>query len=138
MKEHGVGCTFCEIDSSRIANQNTLAYVTPDKCPVTNGHMLIIPKRHVNDYFGLDKSESSAIHDLILEEKEKLSEDASIEGYNIGLNCGEFADQTVFHCHVHLIHRRKENVKNPRGGVRHIISDKEDYKMQDLLKSESL
>ena len=86
MKEHGVGCTFCEIDSSRIANQNTLAYVTPDKCPVTNGHMLIIPKRHVNDYFGLDKSESSAIHKLILEEKERLREDKSIEGYNIGVN----------------------------------------------------
>ena len=138
IKEHGVGCTFCEIDSSSITNQNTLAYVTPDKYPVTKGHMLIIPKRHVNDYFGLDKSESSAIHELILEEKVRLSEDASIEGYNIGVNCGEVAGQTVFHCHIHLIPRRKGDVKNPRGGVRHVISGKGDYKMQDLLKSESL
>ena len=138
MKEYGVGCTFCEIDSSRITNHNTLAYVTPNKYPVTKGHMLIIPKRHVNDYFGLDKPESSAIHELILEEKERLSEDASIEGYNIGVNCGEVAGQTVFHCHVHLIPRRKGDVKNPRGGVRHVISGKGDYKMQDLLKSESL
>ena len=138
MKVHVVGCTFCEIDSSRTTNQNTLAYVTPDKYPVTKGHILIIPKRHVKDYFGLDKSESSAIHELILEEKERLSEDTSIEGYNIGVNCGEVAGQTVFHCHVHLIPRRKGDVKNPRGGVRHVISGTGDYKMQDLLKSETL
>ena len=137
-KKHVVGCTFCEIDLSRITNQNTLAYVTPDKYPVAKGHRLIIPKRHVRDYFGLDKSESSAIHELILKEKEKLSEDTSIEGYNIGVNCGEVAGQTVFHCHIHLIPRRKGDVKNPRGGVRHIISGKGDYKMQDLLESESL
>ena len=66
----------------------------------------------MNDYFGLDKSESSAIHELILKEKEKLSEDTSIEGYNIGVNCGEVAGQTVFHCHVHLIPRRKEMKKS--------------------------
>ena len=139
IKEHGVGCTFCEIDSSRITNQNTLAYVTPDKYPVTRGHILIIPKRHEKGYFGLDESESGAIYKLIiLEEKQRLSEDASIKGYNIGVNCGEVAGQTVFHCHVHLIPRRKGDVKNPRGGVRHVISGKGDYKMQGFLKSESL
>ena len=138
MKKHLVGCTFCEIEPFRITNQNTLAYVTPDKYPVTRGHILIIPKRHVKDYFGLDESESSAIYKLILEEKEKLSEDNSIEGYNIGVNCGEVAGQTVFHCHVHLIPRRKGDVENPRGGVRQVISGKGDYKMHRLLKSESL
>ena len=138
IKEHVVGCAFCEIGPSRIINQNTLAYVTPDKYPVTRGHILIIPKRHVKDYFGLDESASSAIYKLIIEEKEKLSEDSSIEGYNIGVNCGEVAGQTVFHCHVHLIPRRKGDVKNPRGGVRHVISGKGDYKMYDLLNSESL
>ena len=138
MKEYVVGCTFCEIGPSRIINQNTLAYVTPDKYPVTKGHLLIIPRRHVKDYFGLDKSESSAIHELILEEKERFSEDISIKGYNIGVNCGEVAGQTVFHCHVHLIPRRKGYVKNPKGGVSKVISGKGDYKMRDLLKSESL
>ena len=138
IKEQVVGCTFCEIDPSRITNQNTLAFVTPDKFPVTRGHILIIPKRHVEDFFGLVESESSAIYKLILEEKAKLSEDESIEGYNIGANCGEVAGQTVFHCHVHLIPRRKGDVKNPRGGVRHVISGKGDYKMHYLLKSESL
>ena len=138
MKDHLVGCTFCEIDLSRITNQNTLAYVTPDKYPVSNGNILIIPKRYMRDYFGLYKSESSAIHELILEEKERVDEDTSIGGYNIGVNCGEVAGQTIFHCHVHLIPRRKGDVKNPRGGVRHVISGNGGYKMQDLLKSERL
>ena len=92
----------------------------------------------MKDYFVLDKSESCAIHELILEEKERLSGDTSIRGYNIGVNCGEVACQTVFHCHVYLIPRRKGDVKNPRGGVRHVISGKGDYKIHDLLKSESL
>ena len=80
IKKHVVGCTFCEIDPSRITNQNTLAYVTPDKYPVTKGHLLIIPKRHVKDYFGLDELESSAIYELILEEKKNLSEDTFHRG----------------------------------------------------------
>ena len=138
IKKQVVGCAFCEIEPSRITNQNTLAYVTPDKYPVTRGHILIIPKRHVKDYFGLNELESSAIYKLIIEEKKNLSEDISIEGYNIGVNCGEVAGQTVFHCHVHLIPRRKGDVKNPKGGVRHVISGKGYYKLHDLLKTESL
>ena len=74
IKKQVIGCTFCEIDSARITNQNILAYVTPDKYPITKGHILIIPKRHVKDYFGLDESEISAIHELILEEKERANE----------------------------------------------------------------
>ena len=137
-KGHVVSCKFCEIWSYRITTQNTLAYVTPDKHPVTKGHTLIIPKRHLKDYFGLEESDSSAIYKLILEEKDRLSEDTSIEGYNIGVNCGEVAGQTVFHCHVLLIARRKGDMKNLRGGVRHVISGKGDYTMHGLLKSESL
>ena len=133
-----MSCIFCEIDQSRITNQNPLAYVMPDKFPVTKGHTLIIPKRHVRDYFGLNESENTAINSLILEEKEKLSLDTSIEGYNIGVNCGEVAGQTIFHCHIHLIPRRKGDVKNPRGGVRHVISGKGDYKIDNLLKTEKL
>ena len=133
-----MSCIFCEIDQSRITNQNLLAYVTPDKFPVTRGHTLIVPKRHVRDYFGLNEPENTAINSLLLEEKEKLSLDTSIEGYNIGVNCGMVAGQTVFHCHVHLIPRRKGDVKNPRGGVRHVISGKGDYKIDSLLKAEKL
>ena len=131
-----MSCVFCEIDQSMITNQNPLAYVTLDKFPVTRGHTLIIPKRHVRDYFGLNEPENIAINSLIFEEKEKLSLDTSIEGHNIGVNCGEVAGQTVFHCHVHLIPRRKGDVKNPRGGVRHVISGKGDYGA--YVKKESL
>ena len=138
MKDHVVRCTFYEIDSYRKTNQNTLPYVTPYKYPVTKGHILIIPKRHVKDYFGLDKSKSSTIRELIPKEKERLSGDTSIRGYNIGVNCGEVAGQIVFHCHVHLIPRRKGDVKNSRGGFRHVVSDKGEYKIRDLLKSKSL
>ena len=133
-----MSCIFCEIDQSRITNQNPLAYVMPDQFPVTKGHTLIIPKRHVRDYFGLNESENTAINSLLLEEKEKLSLDTSIEGYNIGVNCGEVAGQTIFHRHIHLIPRRKGDVKNPRGGVRHVISGKGDYKIDNLLKTEKL
>ena len=80
IKKHVVGYTFCEIDPSRITNQNTLAYVTPDKYPVTRGHILIIPKRHVKNYLGLDELENSAKNKLIVEEKKNLIEDTSIEG----------------------------------------------------------
>ena len=137
-KDSSKTCIFCEIDQSRITNQNTLAYVIADKFPVARGHTLIIPKRHVRDYFGLNDPEITAINSLILEEKEKLSLDISIEGYNVGANCGEVAGQTVFHCHIHLIPRRKGDVKNPRGGVRQIISGKGNYKIDHLLKAEKL
>ena len=82
--------------------------------------------------------ESSAIYKLILEEKEKLSEDICIEGHSIGVNCGEVPGQKVFHRYVCLIPRGKGDVKNPRGGMRHVISGKGDYTVHDLLKSESL
>ena len=99
-----------------------------DGFPVTEGHTLFIPKRHTSDYFGLVPAEVSAINLLMNEKKELLqSQDTTIEGFNIGMNCGEVAGQTVFHCHVHLIPRRKGDVENPRGGVRHIIAGKGYY-----------
>ena len=85
---------------------------------------MFIPKRHVADYFGLTQAEINAVNQLIQKQKKLLDEtDSTIDGYNIGINCGESAGQTVFHCHVHLIPRRKGDVENPRGGIRHIIPD---------------
>ena len=87
-----------------------------------------MPKRHVNDYFGLVQSEVNAINMLVQEQRTYLmASDSKIEGFNIGMNCGEVSGQTVFHCHVHLIPRRRGDVANPRGGVRHIIADKGFY-----------
>jgi ATP adenylyltransferase len=124
-------CLFCDIQSTdrqRIIAENNLAYAIRDGFPVTEGHTLFIPKRHIADYFGLVPAEVSAINLLMAEQKQLLQDtDSTIDGFNIGMNCGESAGQTVFHCHVHLIPRRKGDVENPRGGVRHIIAGKGFY-----------
>jgi diadenosine tetraphosphate (Ap4A) HIT family hydrolase len=124
-------CLFCDIqtkDRKRVIAENNLAYAISDGFPVTQGHTLFIPKRHINDYFGLVQAEVNAINALMTEHKGMLQkDDETIEGFNIGMNCGEVAGQTIFHCHVHLIPRRKGDVENPRGGVRHIIASKGFY-----------
>jgi diadenosine tetraphosphate (Ap4A) HIT family hydrolase len=126
-----ISCLFCDvqtIDRDRIIAENSLTYAIRDGFPVTKGHTLFIPKRHTLDYFSLEQEEVLAInqlmdsHRLLLQKK-----DPTIDGFNIGMNCGETAGQTIFHCHVHLIPRRKGDVENPRGGVRHIIAGKGFY-----------
>ena len=125
------GCLFCDVQASdrkRIIAENSLAYAIRDGFPVTEFHTLFIPKRHAKDYFDLTQAEINAINQLINEQKSNLDKaDRSIDGYNIGMNCGETAGQTVFHCHVHLIPRRKGDVENPRGGIRHLIAGKGYY-----------
>jgi diadenosine tetraphosphate (Ap4A) HIT family hydrolase len=125
-------CLFCNIqliDRGRIIAENSLAYAIRDGFPITDGHTLLIPKRHTPDYFGVVSAEISAIISLMHEQKQLLMKaDRQIDGFNIGMNCGESAGQTIFHCHVHLIPRRKGDVENPRGGVRHIIAGKGFYK----------
>lgn len=124
-------CLFCDvqtIDRKRIIAENNLSYAIRDGFEVTAGHTLFIPKRHTKDYFGLTQAEVNAINSLMAEQKKLLQEqDSKIDGFNIGMNCGETAGQTIFHCHVHLIPRRKGDVENPRGGVRHIIAGKGNY-----------
>jgi len=122
------GCIFCNIPKNKIIKSNELAVVIKDNYPVTNHHSLIIPKRHCSDYFDLYQPEINAISQLINETKiELLKKDKSIKGFNIGNNTGEVAGQTIFHCHIHLIPRRKNDVENPRGGVRGVIKNKQDY-----------
>lgn len=125
------GCLFCEVqskDRGRIVAENSLAYAIRDGFSVTPHHSLFIPKRHVLDYFGLTQAEVNAINQLIRSQKESLDKlDATIDGYNIGMNCGETAGQSVFHCHVHLIPRRTGDVESPKGGVRHVIPNKGNY-----------
>ena len=124
-------CVFCELqatDRKRIVSENTLAFCIRDGFPVTEGHTLFLPKRHTSDYFELTQAEVNAINQLMAKQKEILiGTDESIEGFNIGMNCGEVAGQTVFHCHVHLIPRRRGDVENPQGGVRHVIPGKGHY-----------
>jgi ATP adenylyltransferase len=126
-----VGCIFCEVPAERIVLQNELCVAVADKYPVTQGHMLIIPKRHVAEYFELGRPELNAAYFLLAQLKRQLQDnEPSVKGFNIGINCGEAAGQTVFHCHIHLIPRRKGDVENPAGGVRHLIPDKRHYTIE--------
>jgi diadenosine tetraphosphate (Ap4A) HIT family hydrolase len=128
---HADPCLFCNIQRSnriRIVAENELAYAIRDAFPVTHHHTLIIPKRHVLDYFGLNSQELLAINDLLLSERAAIDAvDPSIAGYNVGMNCGESAGQSVWHCHVHLIPRRRGDVEYPKGGIRHVIPWKGNY-----------
>jgi ATP adenylyltransferase len=121
-------CIFCNMESSRKIDENDLFYVIRDGFPVTSLHTLIIPKRHVETYFGLTEAEVLSMNILINKHKELIEkEDTTVSGFNIGMNCGEDAGQTVFHCHVHLIPRRKGDMDEPRGGVRGVIPNKRTY-----------
>lgn len=123
-----VDCLFCEIPSERIIAENELAYAIHDGFPVTDMHTLIIPKRHIASYFDLGRPEVNACNMLLEQVKNKIeSKDDTVTGFNIGINSGEDAGQTIFHCHIHLIPRRKGDVDNPRGGVRGVIPDKQKY-----------
>jgi ATP adenylyltransferase len=127
--EHRVDdCIFCKMEHRRIIAENNLAYLIFDQYPVTKHHILIIPKRHFSEYFDIYQPELNAIQSLLLKGKEIASQfDNTIKGFNIGINSGQVAGQTVFHCHTHLIPRRENDVENPKGGVRHIINGKGYY-----------
>lgn len=121
-------CLFCKISKERVIAENEHAYAIRDGFPVTEDHSLIIPKRHVEDYFGLTEVELLACDSLLkIIKNDVLESDSSIEGFNIGMNSGLVAGQTIFHCHIHLIPRRAGDVENPRGGIRHVIPGKGNY-----------
>ena len=122
MSDNGNTCPFCGLDTERVLEFDEHAASFRDGYPVTELHTLVIPKRHVATYFELTDSERKSIHTLLESQRAKImAEDEAVEGFNIGWNCGEVAGQTVFHAHVHLIPRRKGDVEDPRGGVRHVI-----------------
>ena len=121
-------CIFCDIDAFDVQAENDYAYVINDAFPITEMHALIIPKRHVKTYFDLNADELRACHDLLNSMRSGiLDEDSSVEGFNIGMNNGTVAGQTIDHCHIHLIPRREGDVINATGGVRNIIPDMGDY-----------
>ena len=122
------GCIFCELPKDRIICENNLAIAFYDLFPVSDKHTLIIPRRHIKDFFELTEDELIACDELINKlKKTLLIDDSLISGFNIGINCGEDAGQTVFHCHIHLIPRRKGDIESPMGGVRNIIPGKGKY-----------
>ena len=129
MRDPNNPCLFCNSKSSGVAHENDLAYASYDTYPVTEQHCLIIPKRHVVDYFELSNEELIACNDLIkIVKNEVLDKDKNIKAFNVGTNAGKIAGQSIMHCHIHLIPRREGDVDNPQGGVRSVIPKNQHYK----------
>jgi diadenosine tetraphosphate (Ap4A) HIT family hydrolase len=122
-----LSCPFCSTDHVLLAN--SLAYVRPDKYPVTAGHVLIIPVRHESDFLAIRFEELDAIWALVGEVKALLDSEFHPDGYNLGANAGEVAGQTIAHAHLHLIPRYRGDVQDPRGGVRGVIPAKQHYEL---------
>ncbi|SHF13522.1 Diadenosine tetraphosphate (Ap4A) hydrolase [Seinonella peptonophila] len=118
-------CIFCKHTDKILENNHAFAIF--DQYPVSKGHILIIAKRHVADYFSLTIREKFAIEQLLDAAKEKLIDEYQPDGFNIGINCGQAAGQSVPHTHVHLIPRYVGDLENPLGGVRGVIPDKRLY-----------
>jgi len=121
-------CQLCNTPKERVIAEDDLAFAIPEFFPVTEGHTLIVPRRHLLRYFELSLAELRSVHKLVIECSNRLDAyDETIDGYNIGSNVGISAGQIGFHTHVHLIPRRTGDIHNPRGGVRGVIPNKQDY-----------
>jgi len=128
MRDPNNPCLFCNIKESGLADENILAYASYDTYPVSDLHCLIIPKRHVKNYFDLTEEEIVACDQLIKKIKKKIEiKDPLVKGFNIGTNSGKVAGQSIMHCHIHLIPRRQGDVNKPQGGVRSVIPLKQHY-----------
>jgi len=114
-------CPFCNLDHKKLLFENQLAAAFLDHYPVAPGHTLVIAKRHIADVEEATEEEIAAIFRLISRCRAYIGEHYPCQGFNIGVNAGEVAGQTVFHLHFHLIPRRMGDVPNPRGGVRKVI-----------------
>ena len=113
-------CPFCDL-GSRIVAQNDLAVAVRDLEPVSRGHTLVVPKRHCTSFFELTEDEARACHDLLRNERVALVRECRPDGFNVGVNDGAAAGQSVAHVHVHLIPRYVGDHPDSRGGVRHVI-----------------
>jgi len=123
------GCPFCSPETlSRAVAYHGTAFAVEDKFPVTPGHLLIVPRRHVADCFELSEAERRDAEALLFRLRERiLAGDPLIDGFNVGFNCGESAGQTIAHAHIHLIPRRSGDTPDPRGGVRGVIPGQRRY-----------
>lgn len=133
-------CLFCKVQEAvyekEIVFENDFFYATRDSYPVTKLHTLIIPKRHFQSYFDMNIDEINSINSILNNQKNEIKKlDSEVTAFNIGINDGKDAGQSIYHLHVHLIPRRKGDIENPRGGVRGVIPAKQKYiKKQELEK----
>ena len=119
-------CLFCK-DPRGVSLERELAYSARDSYAASPGHTLVIPRRHVASFFDLTPEEINACMELIAEERKQLDAEFKPDGYNIGVNVGQAAGQSILHVHIHVIPRYKGDVENPQGGVRHVIPKKGHY-----------
>jgi ATP adenylyltransferase len=121
-------CPFCQLAPERVTAQEGPCVAITDHYPVSKGHHLILPRRHVASFRELTEEEWMAIHRLARTLAQQMQQDdPSVQGFNLGINDGQAAGQSIFHVHVHLIPRRTGDVRRPRGGVRGVIPGKQDY-----------
>lgn len=120
-------CPFCELPKERIILSNSLGMVIRDGYPISPGHTLVIPQRHIGSFFELEPEERNSLFSLLEESKRVLDKEFQPDGYNIGINDGPSAGQTVPHLHIHLIPRYSGDQADPRGGIRWIIPEKAKY-----------
>ena len=120
-------CQFCSLPQSRVIDSSPLGLVIRDAFPISPGHTLIIPKRHVGSFFDLEANERAELLALLCQAKVVADKEFSPQGYNIGINDGAAAGQTVPHLHLHLIPRFEGDLPDPRGGVRWVIPEKAKY-----------
>lgn len=124
-------CPFCAMDPATVLSSNKLAFSIPDRFPISRGHCLIIPKRHICSFFEATAEEKAALADLLEECRDDLAAAYAADGFNIGINDGPAAGQTIMHLHIHLIPRYSGDVDDPRGGVRWIKPDRAPYWQDD-------
>lgn len=127
-------CRFCNPFADDVVAKNKLCYARWDRFPVSKGHLLLMPFRHVPDYFSLTRDEKEAMTDIIDVCREIIVENFNPAGYNIGYNIGAAAGQTVMHCHCHFIPRYNGDTDNPKGGIRRAVAGR---KYSDTLKKAS-
>ena len=128
MLKHNEECLFCNKARQKIIYSDKLFFVVRDSFPVTKLHTLIIPHRHVSNFFDLNEDELIDLNQILKKQRHSLLNlDKEITGFNVGVNAGSDAGQSIMHCHIHLIPRRKGDIKNPRGGVRGVIPSKQKY-----------
>jgi diadenosine tetraphosphate (Ap4A) HIT family hydrolase len=128
MNKKDITCPFCNFTSTfELIDETPIAVAFFDNYPVSPGHTLIIPKRHVANYFELSTEEQQALWMLINRSQKIIQKRFNPDGFNVGINIGETAGQSIFHVHIHLIPRYKGDVENPRGGVRGVIPNKQNY-----------
>ena len=130
MSSNSEDCIFCNKTNCKVISSTKHFFIIRDTVyPVTKHHTLIITNRHIVDFFDLTKDEMSDLDEVLKEQKKELKKlDNEISAFNVGVNIGKDAGQSIMHCHIHLIPRRKGDVEDPRGGVRGVIPEKQKYK----------